>query len=134
MQWQKINNRSHLCAVHLHCAQQMTHISQDDRKSIITLCDLGPKIQYLCISYNKDILINVGTFREKCYQSLDVIYPILKGSGFVKRWGRCLLKGDIYSISRLTRYNIKLYENKSGHYCNLGNDWSSYWVPIYTLC
>ena len=29
---------------------------------------------------------------------------------------------------------IKLYEKKSGHYCNLGNDWNSYWVPIYTLC
>ena len=36
MRWQKINNCSHLCAVHLHCAQQTTHISQDDRKSIIT--------------------------------------------------------------------------------------------------
>ena len=34
-----------------------------DRKSIIALCDLCPKIQYLCFSYNKDILINVGTFR-----------------------------------------------------------------------
>ena len=42
--WQKINNRSHLCAVHLDCAQQMTHISQDDIRSIIALCDLCPKI------------------------------------------------------------------------------------------
>jgi hypothetical protein len=25
-------------SVHLHCAQQTTHISQDDRKSIIALC------------------------------------------------------------------------------------------------
>jgi hypothetical protein len=37
---------------------------------------------YLRFSYNKDILINVGTFRYKCYQSLDVAYPVLKGSGF----------------------------------------------------
>ena len=44
VRWQKIINRSHLCAVHLHCAQQTTHISQDDRKSIIALCDLCPKI------------------------------------------------------------------------------------------
>ena len=45
----KINNRSHLCAFHLHCAQQTTHISQDDRKSIIALCDLCPKIHVFMI-------------------------------------------------------------------------------------
>ena len=28
-------------------------------------------------------------------------------------------------------FNIKLHENKSGHYCNLGNDWNSYRVPIF---
>ena len=52
MRWQKINNRSHLCAVHLHCAQQTTHISQDedDRKSIIALCDLFPKIHVFMYS------------------------------------------------------------------------------------
>jgi hypothetical protein len=68
-----------------HRCEQTTHISWDDRKSIITLCDLCPKIQYLCFSYNKDILINVRTFRY--YQSWDVIYPVLKGSGFDKRFG-----------------------------------------------
>ena len=52
--WQKINNRSHLCAVHLHCAQQTTHISQDDRKSIIALCDLCPIIH---ISLSKDTVM-----------------------------------------------------------------------------
>ena len=31
-------------SVHLHCAQQTTHISQDDRKSIIALCDLCPRV------------------------------------------------------------------------------------------
>jgi hypothetical protein len=25
-------------------------------------------------------------------------------------------------------FNIKLYENKSGHYCNLGDDWSHWTV------
>ena len=38
------------------------------------------------------VLINVGTFRYKCYQSLDVVYPVLKG---------------IYNISRLITYNIR---------------------------
>jgi hypothetical protein len=40
------------------------------------------------------------------YQSRDVIYPVLKGSGFVKRWGvsrtayqnHCPLKRDILSL------------------------------------
>jgi hypothetical protein len=52
-----------------HCCpftlQQMTHISLDDRKSIIVLCDLclSKDTRTLCFSYNKDILIIVGTFR-----------------------------------------------------------------------
>ena len=50
VRWQKIINRSHLCAVHLHCAQQTTHISQDDRKSIIALCDLCPKTHVFMFS------------------------------------------------------------------------------------
>jgi hypothetical protein len=37
---------------------------------------------YLCFSYNKDIFINVRTFRLKCYQSRDFIYPVLKGSAW----------------------------------------------------
>jgi hypothetical protein len=49
---------------------------------------------YLCFSNNKDILINVRTFRYKCFQSRDVIYPVLKG----------------YSISRLITYNIANFE------------------------
>jgi hypothetical protein len=63
------------CVFHLHC--NIRH-----RKSIIALCDLFPKIHVLilCFSYNKDIFINVRTFRSKCYQSRDVIYPVLKGS------------------------------------------------------
>jgi hypothetical protein len=48
------------------------------------------RYKYFCFSYNKDILINVRTFRYKCYQSRDVIYPVLKG----------------YNISRLITYNI----------------------------
>jgi hypothetical protein len=30
-------------------------------------------------------------------------------------------------------FNIKLHENESGHYCNLGNDWYSYRVPINSV-
>jgi hypothetical protein len=30
-----------------------------------------------------------------------------------------------------TYFNIKLYENKSGHYCNLGNDWSHWTLTVF---
>ena len=61
------------------------------RKSIISLSlTFFQRYKYFCFSYNKDILINVRTFRYKCFQSRDVIYPVLKG----------------YSISRLITYNI----------------------------
>jgi hypothetical protein len=53
------------------------------RKSIIALCDLFPKIHVSMFFYNKDNLINVRTFRKKCYQSRDVIYHVLNISRLI---------------------------------------------------
>ena len=44
----------------------------------------------------------------------DIMSTYILLSNFMK------INQDIIS----TYFNIKLYENKSGHYCNLGNDWS----------
>ena len=58
----------------------------------------------------------------------DIMSTYILLSNFMK------INQDIIS----TYFNIKLYENKSGHYCNLGNDWSHWTLTVFpymhTLC
>ena len=59
----------------------------------------------------------------------DIMSTYILLSNFMK------INQDIIS----TYFNIKLYENKSGHYCNLGNDWSHWtrtgfpFIPFVSL-
>ena len=66
--------------------------------------------------------MNINLYQNKS-ELYEHIYFI---SNFIK------INKDIIS----TYFKTKLYENKSGHYCNLGNDWSHWTLTgshIYPL-
>ena len=60
----------------------MTQMSLDDRKSIIVLCDLCPKIHVI---YVFPIIRTYLLMLE--HSDKNVIYPVVKGGGFIKRFG-----------------------------------------------
>ena len=70
------HQKSYDIAVHLHL-QQMTHISLDDRKSIIVLCDLCSKIHVIYVfPIIRTYLLMLEHSDKRLITYIDMISPV----------------------------------------------------------